>query len=155
MENGGVNVRELDMKGLVIGSTRSGKGKDFSVLFKILLEEKKNIVVIDPVDQLGNLYSNKEKQGYRILRYVLEKEDVLQQVEMDLLNSIKEKVLIHVSFPKTFLNNKKSNSHLVLEFLSIVKRNKGVEWEKKDSLELFLMEYEGYASPQLNNIFEI
>ncbi|WP_235707105.1 type IV secretory system conjugative DNA transfer family protein [Bacillus mycoides] len=140
------------MKGLVIGSTSSGKGKDFSVLFKILLEEKKNIVVIDPLDQLKNLYSNKEKQGYRILRYVLEQEGVLQQVEMDLLNSIKEKVLIHVSFPKTFFNNKENNSHLVLEFLSIVKRNKGVEWEKKDSVELFLMEYEGYASSHFNKI---
>ncbi|QUW39915.1 hypothetical protein [Bacillus cereus] len=143
------------MKGLVIGSASSGKGKDFSVLFKILLKDKKNLVVIDPLDKLKHLYPNKEKQGYRILRYVLEKEDVLQQVEKDLLNSIKEKVLIHVSFPKTFFKNKENNSHLVLEFLSIVKRNKGVEWEKKDSLELFLMEYEGYASPQLNNIFEI
>ncbi|PFA00707.1 hypothetical protein COJ83_18255 [Bacillus cereus] len=141
------------MKGLVIGSTSSGKGKgkDFSVLFKILLKDKKNLVVIDPLDKLKHLYPNKEKQGYCILRYVLEKEDALQQVEMDLLNSIKEKVLIHVSFPKTFFNNKENNSHLVLEFLSIVKRNKGVEWEKKDSLELFLMEYEGYASSQLNN----
>lgn len=155
MKNGGVNVRELDMKGLVIGSTRSGKGKDFSVLFKILLEEKKNIVVIDPLDQLGNLYSNKEKQGYRILRYVLEKEDVLQQIEMDLLNSIKEKILIHVSFPKTFLNNKENNSYLVLEFLRMVKRNKGIEWEKKDSFELFLIEYESYASSQINKIIEI
>ncbi|MGY1423142.1 hypothetical protein [Bacillus cereus] len=139
------------MKGLVIGSTSSGKGKDFAVLFKILLKDKKNLVVIDPLDKLKHLYPTKEKQGYRILRYVLEKEDVLQQVEMDLLNSIKEKVLIHVSFPKTFFNNKENNSHLVLEFLSIVKRNKGIEWEKKDSLELFLMEYEGYASSQLNN----
>ncbi|HDR6259320.1 TPA: hypothetical protein QCU36_005079 [Bacillus cereus] len=139
------------MKGLVIGSTSSGKTKDFSVLFKILLKDKKNLVIIDPLDKLKHLYPNKEKQGYRILRYVLEKEDVLQQVEMDLLNSIKDKVLIHVSFPKTFSNNNENNSHLVLEFLSIVKRNKGVEWEKKDSLELFLMEYEGYASSQLNN----
>jgi hypothetical protein len=139
------------MSKLVIGSTSSGKGKDFSVLFKILIREKKNLVVIDPLDKLKHLYPNKEKQGYRILRYVLEKEDVLQQVEMDFLNSIKEKVLIHVSFPKAFSNNKENNSHLVLEFLSIVKRNKGVEWEKRDSLELFLMEYEGYASPQLND----
>ncbi|AFU17248.1 hypothetical protein MC28_D199 (plasmid) [Bacillus thuringiensis MC28] len=148
-------MRELDMKKLVIGSTSSGKGKDLSVLSRILLEKKKNLVVIDPLDEMKNLYPNKEKQGYRILRYVLEKEGVLQQVEKDLLNSIKEKVLIHVSFPKTFFNNKENNSHLVLKFLSIVKRNKGVEWEKKDSLEFFLMEYEGYASPQLNNIFEI
>ncbi|HDR7527010.1 MULTISPECIES: hypothetical protein [Bacillus cereus group] len=139
------------MSKLVIGSTSSGKEKDFSVLFKILIKEQKNLVVIDPLDKLKHLYPNKEKQGYRIIRYVLEKEDVLQQVEMDLLNSIKEKVLIHVSFPKTFFNNKENNSHLVLEFLSIVKRNKGIEWEKKDSLELFLMEYEGYASSQLNN----
>ncbi|PEB22190.1 hypothetical protein COO05_23650 [Bacillus toyonensis] len=139
---------------LVIGSTSSGKGQDFSALFKILVKEKKNLVVIDPLDKLKHLYPNKEKQGYRILRYVLEKEDVLQQVELDLLNLIKEKVLIHVSFPKTFFNSKENNSHLVLEFLSIVKRNKGVEWEKNDSLELFLMEYEGYASPQLNNFFE-
>ncbi|MCU5651670.1 hypothetical protein [Bacillus cereus] len=139
------------MSKLVIGSTSSGKGKDFSVLFKILIKEQKNLVVIDPLDKLKHLYPNKEKQGYRILRYVLEKEDVLQHVEMDLLNSIREKVLIHVSFPKTFFNDKENNSNLVLEFLSIVKRNKGVEWEKKDSLELFLMEYEGYASSQLNN----
>ncbi|HDR4368586.1 TPA: hypothetical protein QCP64_005082 [Bacillus cereus] len=139
------------MSKLVIGSTSSGRGKDFSVLFKILIKEQKNLVVIDPLDKLKHLYPNKEKQGYRILRYVLEKEDVLQQVEMDLLNSIKERVLIHVSFPKTFFNNKENNSRLVLDFLSIVKRNKGIEWEKKDSLELFLMEYEGYASSQLNN----
>lgn len=139
------------MSKLVIGSTSSGKGKDFSVFFTILLEEQKNLIVIDPLDKLKNLYLNKEKQGYRILRYVLEKEGVLQQVKIDLLNPIKEKVLIHVSFPKTFLNNKENNSHLVLEFLRIVKGCKGVEWEKKDLLELFLIEYEGYASFQLNN----
>ncbi|PHE25634.1 hypothetical protein [Bacillus toyonensis] len=139
------------MKKLVIGSTSSGKGKDFSVLSRILLEEKKNLVVIDPLDEMKNLYPNKEKQGYRILRYVLEEEGVLQQVKIDLLNPIKEKVLIHVSFPKTFLNNKENNSHLVLEFLRLVKRNKGVELKKEHSLDLFLIEYEGYASPQLNN----
>ncbi|MGH0686044.1 hypothetical protein [Bacillus mycoides] len=139
------------MKGLVIGSTSSGKGKDFSVLFKILLEEKKNIVVIDPLDQLKNLYSNKEKQGYRILRYVLEQEGVLQQVSIDLMYPIKEKVLIHVSFPKTLLNNKENNSHLVLEFLRIVREKQDAEWKKENSLELYLIEYESYASSQLNN----
>lgn len=139
------------MKGLVIGSTSSGKGKDFSVLFKILLEEKKNIVVIDPLDQLKNLYSNKEKQGYRILRYVLEQEGILQQVGIDLLNPIKEKVLIHVSFPKTLLKNRKTNSHLVLEFLRIVREKQDAEWKKENSLELYLIEYESYASSQLNN----
>ncbi|EJQ72417.1 hypothetical protein [Bacillus toyonensis] len=139
------------MKGLVIGSTSSGKGKDFSALFKILLEEQKNIVVIDPLDQLKNLYSNKEKQGYRILRYVLEQEGILQQVGIDLLNPIKEKVLIHVSFPKTLLKNRKTNSHLVLEFLRIVREKQDAEWKKENSLELYLIEYESYASSQLNN----
>ena len=141
------------MSKLVIGSTSSGKGKDFSVLFKILIREKKNLVVIDPLDELTitNLYHFKEKQGYRILKYTLEKEDALQQVEMDFLNPIKEKILIHVSFPKTFWDGAERNSRLVLEFLQIVRRRQGEEWGKGNSLHLFLMEYEGYASPQLND----
>lgn len=139
---------------VVVGA--NGVGKDFSFLIpNILLEESKNIVVIDPLDELMNLYSFKEKQGYRILKYTLEKEDALQQLEKDLLNPIKEKVLIHVSFPNTFFDGKERNSRLVLEFLRIVRGKQEVDWEKKNSLHLFLMEYEGYASSHFNNIFEV
>ncbi|MEC3226226.1 hypothetical protein P9027_30385 [Bacillus thuringiensis] len=144
-------MRELDIKKLVVGSSSSGKGKDFSVLLKIQLEEKKNLVVIDPLDELENLYSIKEKQGYRILRYSLE-ENVLQQVKTDLLSPVEEKVLIHVTFPKDLQNSKGIASHLVLEFLRIVHELQGKEWRKTDSLEMFLLEYQWYASTDLNNI---
>ncbi|UOB61111.1 type IV secretory system conjugative DNA transfer family protein, partial [Bacillus thuringiensis] len=44
-----------------------GTGKDFSVIIpNILLEEEKNLVVIDPIDQISNVYTFKEKQGYHI-----------------------------------------------------------------------------------------
>ncbi|EJV41913.1 Uncharacterized protein BC141101_05870 [Bacillus toyonensis] len=135
----------------VVGTT--GTGKDFSYIMpNILLEEKKNLIVIDPLDELTttNLFPFKEKQGYRILKYTLEKEDALQQVEKDFLNPIKEKLLIHVSFPKTFWDGVERNSRLVLEFLQIVRRKQGVEWRKGNSLHLFLMEYEGYASSHFN-----
>ncbi|MEC3226227.1 type IV secretory system conjugative DNA transfer family protein [Bacillus thuringiensis] len=141
-EQGNINT-------VVVGAT--GTGKDFSFIMpNILLEEKKNLIVIDPLDELTNLYAFKEKQGYRILKYTLEKEDVLQQVEIDLLNSIKEKVLIHATFPKTFGDNKERDSYLVLEFINKVK---DAEWIIGKSLHLFLMEYEGYASAYFNNIF--
>lgn len=138
----------------VVGAT--GTGKDFSVIMpNILLEEHKNLVVIDPLDELTNLYPFKEKQGYRILRYSLENEDALQQVKMDLSNPIKEKILIHVSFPKSFWDHKESNSSLVIEFLRIVKEKQDVEWRREKALHLFLMEYEGYASSHFNHIFEV
>ncbi|EJP81977.1 MULTISPECIES: hypothetical protein [Bacillus cereus group] len=143
-------MRELDVKNLVIGSTSSGKGKDFSFFLKIQLEEKKNLVVIDPIDELSNLYPIKEKQGYRILRYSLEK-NVLQQVKTDLLSPVKGKVLIHVTFPKDLQDSEGSASHLVLEFLRIVHELQGEAWRKADSLEIFLMEYQWYASVHLNN----
>jgi hypothetical protein len=76
-------MRELDMEKLVIGGTSSGKGQDFSVFLKIQLEERKNLIVVDPLDELENLYPIKEKQGYRILRYRLEK-NVLQQVKTEI-----------------------------------------------------------------------
>jgi hypothetical protein len=151
-------VEELHEQGnvntVVVGAT--GTGKDFSFIMpNILLEEKKNLLVIDPLDELTNLYPFKEKQGYRILKYNLEKEDALQQVEIDLLNPIKEKVLIHVSFPKTFWDGKERNSRPVLEFLRIVGEKQDAEWKKENSLHLFLMEYEGYASSHFNNILQV
>lgn len=146
-------MRELDMEKLVIGGTSSGKGQDFSVLLKIQLEERKNLIVVDPLDELENLYSIKEKQGYRILSYSLEK-NVLQQVKTDLLDPIKGKVLIHLSFSKDFRNSKENTSHLVLEFLKIVKELQGEEWRKVDSLEIFLLEYQVYASSRLNDLFK-
>lgn len=146
-------MRELDMEKLVIGGTSSGKGQDFSVFLKIKLEERKNLIVIDPLDELENLYPIKEKQGYHILRYRLEK-NVLQQVKTDLLNPIKEKTLIHVSFPKDFQDNKESTSQLVIEFLRIVKELQGEEWRKVDSLEIFLLEYQVYESSHLNDLLK-
>ncbi|MCU4770765.1 MULTISPECIES: hypothetical protein [Bacillus cereus group] len=147
-------MKKLDMENLVIGSTSSGKGQDFSVLLKIQLEGRKNLIVIDPLNELENLYPIKEKQGYRILRYSLET-NVLQQVKTDLLNPIKEKVLIHVSFPKDFRNSKGNTSHLVIEFLRIVKELQGGEWRKSDSLEIFLFEYQVYASSHLNDLLKL
>ncbi|MDX5746188.1 type IV secretory system conjugative DNA transfer family protein [Bacillus cereus group sp. BfR-BA-02570] len=133
-----------------------GTGKDFSFITpNILLEEQKNLIVIDPLDELTNLYSFKEKQGYRILKYTLEKEDALRQLEIDLLNPIKEKVLIHVSFPKIFFDGKERNSRPVLEFLRLVREKQNAEWKKENSLHLFLMEYEGYASPYFNDILRV
>lgn len=146
-------MRELDMEKLVKGGTSSGKGQDFSVLLKIQLEERKNLIVVDPLDELENLYLIKEKQGYRILSYSLEK-NVLQQVKTDLLNPIREKVLIHVNFPKDFRNSKENTSHLVLEYLRIVKELQGEEWRKVDSLEIFLLEYQVYESSQLNDLLK-
>lgn len=138
----------------VVGAT--GAGKDFSFITpNILLEEQKNLIVIDPLDELTNLYSFKEKQGYRILKYTLETEDALQQLEVDLLNPIKEKVLIHVSFPNTFFDGKERNSRPVLEFLRLVREKQDSEWKKENSLHLFFMEYEGYASSHFNNILRV
>lgn len=57
-EQGNVNT-------VVVGGI--GTGKDFSVIIpNILLEEEKNLVVIDPIDQISNVYTFKEKQGYHI-----------------------------------------------------------------------------------------
>ncbi|EOP78872.1 hypothetical protein IGM_06479 [Bacillus cereus HuB4-4] len=145
-EEGNVNTA-------VVGAT--GTGKDFSVIIpNILLEEEKNLVVIDPLNQISNVYTFKKKQGYHILRYDLEKEGALQQLQTDLLNQPEGKVLIHAYFPNTFIGNKERYSQLVWEFLKIVKEKQDVEWRKEKSLHLFLMDYEWYSSEKFHNIIQ-
>ncbi|HDR5352092.1 TPA: type IV secretory system conjugative DNA transfer family protein [Bacillus thuringiensis] len=130
-------------------------GKDFSVIIpNILLEEEKNLVVIDPIDQISNVYTFKEKQGYHILTYNLEKEDILQQLNNDLMTKKEEKLLIHVTFPNEFLKKQEMNSQRVMEFLMKIKEMQDIKWGQEKSLHLFLMEYEEYASPEFHAIFQ-
>lgn len=132
-----------------------GTGKDFSVIIpNILLEEEKNLVVIDPIDQISNVYTFKEKQGYHILTYNLEKEDILRQLNNDLMAKKEEKLLIHVIFPNEFFGNQEMNSQRVMEFLMGIKEMQDIKWGQEKSLHLFLMEYEEYASPKFHAIFQ-
>ncbi|PFI93887.1 type IV secretory system conjugative DNA transfer family protein [Bacillus cereus] len=132
-----------------------GTGKDFSVIIpNILLEEEKNLVVIDPIDQISNVYTFKEKQGYHILTYNLEKEDILKQLNNDLMAKKEEKLLIHVIFPNEFFGKQEMNSQRVMEFLMEIKEMQDIKWGQEKSLHLFLMEYEEYASPKFHTIFQ-
>uniref|UniRef100_UPI003F499DCC type IV secretory system conjugative DNA transfer family protein n=1 Tax=Bacillus multifaciens TaxID=3068506 RepID=UPI003F499DCC len=140
-------IKEDEAKNtIVVGGMDSGKDYSF-IVPNILLEESKSLVVIDYWNEIENIFSYKEAQGYQILQYDITKEGVFQALQNDLKSKQGEKVLIHV------IANENKGLDIGDKVYQLLEETKNVQW--KDGLHIILKEYGSYQFPELVNMLEV
>ncbi len=150
---------------LVVGSP--GTAKDLTVTVpNILFEENKNIFVFDANNELANPYAYKgldeykEKQGYKIWRYDLMEEGLLDKINHILTTQDSEKHFVHIHFKqevftvydrryRELTEHQNKIKELVYQVMCQIRLSN--DDRAKRGFHLFLMNADSYHS---NNIAE-